>query len=117
MSKKMEVFTTSKLIRALERPGLFGVVANLGYEVFNDGFSFFSDPMRGLYSSLTVTLFNIQLAAYLGYTRIVLLGVDHYYNGEPTVTPGVPDETSVNHCSPEYRRAGRNVGVVRLTQM
>lgn len=43
---------------------------------------FSSDPIKGFYEGMTVTYFNIQLAAYMGFKEIYLLGVDHFYSGD-----------------------------------
>ena len=78
-------------------PKFFGVVKDFHYpnfskddtiivllnEPFVDGYPKFSnDATNGFYEGMTVTYFNIQLAIYMGFKEIYLLGVDHSY------TPG-----------------------------
>jgi hypothetical protein len=64
---------------------------------------FYPDIDRGIYEGYTVTYACLQIAYYLGFTRALLLGVDHRYQfeGQPNqqVTAAEPD---VNHFSSEY---------------
>lgn len=58
------------------------IIINLIDEDFVDGYPKFSDDLTfGAYEGLTVTYFNIQLAIYMGFKEIYLLGVDHFYSG------------------------------------
>jgi hypothetical protein len=56
-----------------------------------------------LWEGATVTFVALQMAFYLGFQQVILIGVDHNY-----VTPGKPNETVVsqgddpNHFSPAY---------------
>lgn len=43
-----------------------------------------SDLTKGLYGGMTVIFAMMQIAAYLGFTEIYLLGVDHNYNSVNT---------------------------------
>lgn len=58
-----------------------------GINLINDSFDekslpkFSNDPSIGFYEGMTVTYFNIQLAVYMGFKEIYLLGVDHFYAG------------------------------------
>jgi hypothetical protein len=61
----------------------------------------------------TVTYVLIQLAYYMGFTTLLLLGVDHHYPKAETVTPGdffVAGESDPDHFQPSdgepYFRAG-----------
>jgi len=60
-------------------------------------------PWEGLYEGHTVTYVSMQLAYYLGYKTVLLVGVDHRYavDGEANkqVTSETPDES---HFSPAY---------------
>ena len=48
---------------------------------FENGFPKFSDDLsKCAYEGFTVTYFGIQLAAYMGFSEIYLLGVDHKYS-------------------------------------
>ncbi len=57
-------------------------------------FKFSRDVVRGIYSGLTVTYNMIQMAVYMGFTEIYLLGVDFSYNGMA--------ESKGNHFSDQY---------------
>lgn len=58
-----------------------------GINLINDSFDekslpkFSNDPLIGFYEGMTVTYFNIQLAVYMGFKEIYLIGVDHFYAG------------------------------------
>jgi glycosyltransferase involved in cell wall biosynthesis/Flp pilus assembly protein TadD/uncharacterized Rossmann fold enzyme len=61
------------------------------------------DPCEGLCEGWTVTFFSMQLAYYMGFKEVVLIGVDHHY-----VTQGKPNSevesqgNDANHFHPEY---------------
>lgn len=61
------------------------------------------NPLQWLYEGYNVTFVCLQLAFFMGYEEVVLLGVDHKY-----VAEGQPNEEQVlqgedpNHFSPEY---------------
>ncbi len=65
------------------------------------GFS--SDPCHGVFEGCTVTYVALQLAFYMGFAEVVLLGVDHSF-----VSKGTPHKLEVsggddpNHFSPDY---------------
>lgn len=68
------------------------------------GYPFFSDnPQRGLYEGFTVTYVMLQLAFYMGFSKVLLVGVDHSY-----VFDGAPNEQKIavgadlNHFDPAY---------------
>lgn len=71
------------------------------------GLSFSTDPSKCIYVGATVTYVAMQLAYYMGFKEIILIGVDHSFEtkGEPgkliTSTGGDP-----NHFSPNYFGAG-----------
>lgn len=59
------------------------ILVNLMVEEFIDNYPKFSEDLSiGAYEGLTVTYFNIQLAIYMGFKEIYLLGVDHFYSGD-----------------------------------
>lgn len=64
---------------------------------------FGGDPTRGVWLGATVTYFTLQLAYYMGFRTVVLIGVDHRFS-----TPGPANQvvTSTgadpNHFSGEY---------------
>ncbi len=64
---------------------------------------FSTDPKRGVWEGATVTYVALQLAYFMGFEQVVLVGVDHAFetSGPPhsVVTSRGPDR---NHFSPEY---------------
>jgi hypothetical protein len=60
-------------------------------------------PNEGVWESCTVTYVAMQLAYYMGFTEVVLIGVDNNF-----LTPGEPDSDVVadgndpNHFDPNY---------------
>jgi hypothetical protein len=64
---------------------------------------FSKDLVKGIWEGATVTFVAMQIAYYLGYQRIVLVGVDHNF-----VTKGRPhkevesDGADPNHFDPNY---------------
>lgn len=43
---------------------------------------FSNDPSKFIYEGMTVSFMNLQLAAYMGFKEIYLLGIDHSYSIE-----------------------------------
>lgn len=77
-------------------PGSFGVVSGgeprFGY-----------DPTRELYEGFTVTFVALQLAFYMGFTTVLLVGLDHRYkysgsSNEKQLFKG----KDPNHFAPDY---------------
>ncbi len=52
---------------------------------------FSDDPTRGLHLGATVTYFTMQLAYYMGFTTVILIGVDHHFKSQ-----GKPNEAIVS---------------------
>ena len=67
------------------------------------GPSFSTDPARGLWGGATVTYAALQLAYHMGFSEVILIGVDHSFS-----TPGPAHQlvTSTgddpNHFDPSY---------------
>ena len=60
--------------------------------------NFSDDPIKGVYEGLTVTYMCLQLAVYMGFKNIYLLGIDHNYSVEREVDGRVISHPSVvNH--------------------
>ncbi len=65
--------------------------------------AFSTDLRRGVRPGATVTMVALQLAFHMGFTKVVLLGVDHHYEGA-----GRPHEAVIqvgpdpNHFDPSY---------------
>jgi hypothetical protein len=70
---------------------------------YHDEPHFFTDIRRGIWQGSTVTFVAMQIAYYMGFETVVLIGVDHNF-----VTSGKPHQTVVsagddlNHFSPDY---------------
>ncbi|MCZ2076663.1 MAG: hypothetical protein LC130_16920 [Bryobacterales bacterium] len=68
---------------------------------------FSMEPWNGLYEGFTVTFVCLQLAYFLGYRTVLLVGVDHRYDFN-----GVPNEQVVstgadpNHFNSDYFGSG-----------
>ena len=58
-------------------------------------FGFSSDASKEIYIGATVTFVNLQLAAYMGYSDIYLLGVDHSFSYETDNTGRIVCNDSV----------------------
>lgn len=71
------------LVRDIDYPAFH---STLGIKLINENFDdmpkFSVDPDFGFYEGLTVTYFILQLAVYMGFKEIYLLGVDHFYSGD-----------------------------------
>jgi Flp pilus assembly protein TadD len=72
------------------------------------GPDFALDPGRGVWEGYTVTYVALQLAYYMGFSEVVLIGVDHEYR----YPSGLPNQEVVstgddpNHFHPQYFGAG-----------
>lgn len=82
------------LMRLDERSVLFH---SIGREHFS------TDPTRGVWEGATVTYVALQLAYFMGFEQVILVGVDHVFEttGPPhtVLTSQGPDR---DHFSPEY---------------
>ena len=69
--------------------------------IYNPSFS--RDPRNGIWEGYTVTYVAMQLAYFMGFNEVFLIGVDHFFNA-----PGAPNEEVVsegedlNHFHPNY---------------
>lgn len=65
--------------------------------------AFSRNPEEGVWEGHTVTFVAMQLAYYMGFSEVYLIGVDHYFS-----TPGKPDQevtsngSDPNHFDPNY---------------
>jgi len=70
---------------------------------FQTPYSFYVDPLRPISEGYTVTYVALQLAFYMGFSRVFLIGVDHSFK-----SVGNPNEEQVlngddqNHFDPRY---------------
>ena len=73
-------------------------------------FLFSDDAARGLYNSSTVMYTAAQLAAYMGFSEIILIGVDHHFrfsqNNQGEI---VVDESAKDYFSEKYNEDKANL--------
>lgn len=83
----------------LEKKNLYYIFLNLQhYESELPNFS--DDASKGIYEGFTVAYACIQLAVYMGYSEIYLLGIDHNY----TFTPGENGSAKQTNPSDNYMK-------------
>ena len=64
---------------------------------------FFTDLTEGCWEGSTVTMVAIQLAYYMGFSEVVLIGVDHSYKFEGNPHAAVVSQgDDPNHFDPNY---------------
>ncbi|MGE0632492.1 MAG: 6-hydroxymethylpterin diphosphokinase MptE-like protein [Pseudobdellovibrionaceae bacterium] len=72
---------------------------------------FSTDCAERIYCGQSVTMINLQLAYYMGFTQIYLIGMDFSYNVPPSATVTGNDilsnEDDPNHFHPEYFGKGK----------
>lgn len=67
--------------------------------------AFFGDADRLIYQGHTVTFAALELAYYMGFTDVALIGCDHYFpraEGKPTNKLVVSDSADIDHFDPDY---------------
>lgn len=73
----------------------------LVFQSLDDGFS--TDITKGVYSGGTITYVSLQLAYYMGFSEVIIIGLDHNFEDK-----GTPNKTEVrigedkNHFHPDY---------------
>jgi len=96
-SLPMPRFLSHKGIEFFEEPGDIMFIAE------HPEWEFSATPYSGLHEGWTVTFVAMQLAYFMGFSEVVLIGVDHHF-----VTPGDPNKEVVsqgddpNHFHPDY---------------
>ncbi len=81
---------------------------------------FSEDIVRGIHDGGTVTYINLQLALYMGFKEIYLIGIDHNYKIDKTIKTDFEDilisdyEVDPNHFSPNYTPKGHTMTVPRV---
>lgn len=59
--------------------------------------------LHGIWEGSTVTYVAMQLAYWMGFTRVILIGVDHYFETQgPAHEAVVSEGPDPNHFHPEY---------------
>lgn len=95
----IDLVKTSKFIRASHTPLIDGCTAlnSLPYPMFS------RDPARGVWEGFTVTYVCLQLAFYMGFQTVLLVGVDHRYQfvGQPNEECKAQG-ADPNHFHPSY---------------
>lgn len=102
------------------------LLVNLIIEEFEDNYPKFSEDLSiGAYEGLTVTYFNIQLAIYMGFKEIYLLGVDHFYSGDENdhfspkdICTNVPqiDKTTFSYMKAEQYAKSHGIKIINATR-
>ena len=65
--------------------------------------AFHKDLSQGLWWGATVTFVNMQLAYFMGFQEVILIGVDHYFKDKGKANSLVKFENDdENHFSPDY---------------
>jgi hypothetical protein len=65
--------------------------------------TFTEDATKRIYEGYTVTYVAMQLAFYMGFEQVILIGVDHNFKTKgPPNTVVISDGQDVNHFHPEY---------------
>ncbi|MDA8021279.1 MAG: hypothetical protein MPN21_27915, partial [Thermoanaerobaculia bacterium] len=65
--------------------------------------SFSTDPTRGLWEGATVTYVALQIAYFMGFQQVILVGVDHAFENEgPPHSVVVSKGPDRDHFSPDY---------------
>lgn len=102
------------------------LLVNLIIEEFEDNYPKFSEDLSiGAYEGLTVTYFNIQLAIYMGFKEIYLLGVDHFYSGDENdhfsqkdICTNVPqtDKTTFSYMKAQQYAKSHGIKIINVTR-
>jgi hypothetical protein len=68
-----------------------------------EGPRFYTDLTRGIWQGGTVTAVALQIAYYMGFDQVILIGIDHSYSarGRPNATVVSAGEDP-NHFAPDY---------------
>ncbi len=69
---------------------------------FRDGFG--KDPWQGLWGGGTVTYVALQIAFYMGFKEVILIGLDHNFadRGTPNTIETRKQTADINHFHPDY---------------
>lgn len=104
---ELELVEATKLIPWLHREHFTQDRKNMIFfeERWDDVFCL--NPLKGMASLSTVTNTALQIAYHMGFTKVILLGIDHYFS-----TSGTPNTMTVqrtddlNHFRPDYFSPG-----------
>jgi len=64
---------------------------------------FYTDITRGIWQGMTVTFVALQIAYYMGFDQVILIGVDHSFNtkGKPHEVV-ITEDDDIDHFNPNY---------------
>lgn len=93
-----------------------------GQYVPKNGIQFSPNLLKGVFGGSTVTYENLQLAVHLGLNPIYIIGCDHYYHGESSVSTiakskVVETTNTKNHFISNYRSKGQKVFSASIDRM
>ncbi|MGA0557757.1 6-hydroxymethylpterin diphosphokinase MptE-like protein [Larkinella sp. VNQ87] len=105
-AKDLEALPTTLFLNWTER-GLFANNSSSvnylrNYYDLEDKFS--RDITQGIYSGGTVTYATLQVAYYMGFSEVYIIGMDHNFadKGRPNATEVRKDAEDKNHFHPDY---------------
>jgi len=68
-----------------------------------NGPHFYTDITKGIWQGATVTYTAMQIAYYMGFNKVILIGVDHSFSTEGTPHDTVTSQDGdMNHFDPNY---------------
>jgi hypothetical protein len=81
----------------------FGESTMFTFDPYDGSLGFSTDPTRFLWEGSTVTYAAMQLAFYMGFSEVILIGVDHSFStqGRPHTTV-VSEGDDPDHFDPRY---------------
>lgn len=93
-----------------------GATAGVNYLLPLTRPQFSADVSRGIWEGSTVTYVAMQLAFHLGFTQVVLIGVDHkFHTTGPAHQTVTASTTDANHFDPDYFGPGVRWQLPNLT--
>lgn len=104
---EISAIDTQIFVPWLERAAFAGREVTFFEERWDEAFS--QDATRGLSSLATVTNTTLQLAFHMGFARVVLLGIDHYFSASQGGRPNqmiVQAKGDSDHFRDDYFAAG-----------
>jgi 6-hydroxymethylpterin diphosphokinase MptE-like protein len=79
------------------------LTSNMVFIPSRRGPRFFKDPSKGIWPGATVTFAALQLAYYMGFQQVILIGVDHSFETKGRPHQLVTSEgDDPNHFDPNY---------------
>ena len=122
----LDVEKNLEVIKAMLTPKFIRAGFGVGYPIdvildnhHPDWNSFTPDPTRPMYDGCTVSYVALELAYWMGFETVLLVGVDHRYTWDgprlqTIVSDGSPD---LNHFAPDYLKPGEKWQPPNLKRM